>query len=41
MIKDADTTIKVKKSTVEKLNQLKVHPRQAIEEVIIGLLEKN
>lgn len=30
------TTIKLKKSTVELLNKLKVHPRQSYEEVILN-----
>lgn len=35
------TTIKISKSTVSLLNELKIHPRQSYEEVIIELLEKN
>jgi len=33
------TTIKLSKSVVEELSGLKVHPRQAYEEVIVKLLE--
>jgi hypothetical protein len=32
------TTIKLSKETVKALNQLKIHPRQSYEEVIIKLL---
>ena len=32
------TTIKLSKETVKALNQLKIHPRQSYEEVIIELL---
>ena len=35
------TTIKLKKSTVELLNKLKIHPRQPYEEVISGLIKEN
>jgi len=34
------TTIKVKKSTVELLNKLKIHPRQPYEEVIFQLISE-
>jgi len=34
------TTIKLSKETVKSLNQLKIHPRQSYEEVIIKLLKK-
>jgi len=34
------TTIKLSKKTVELLNKLKIHPRQAYEEVVLGLLKK-
>jgi hypothetical protein len=33
------TTIKISKELVSKLSVLKVHPRQAYEEVILRLLE--
>ncbi|MEA2036839.1 MAG: hypothetical protein U9O94_04985 [Nanoarchaeota archaeon] len=33
------TTIKVSKQTVEELSKLKIHPRQAYEEVVVSLLE--
>lgn len=33
------TTIKISKETVEKINQLKIHPRQSYEEVILELLK--
>lgn len=33
------TTIKISKEVVERLSRLKVHPRQAYEEVIVRLLE--
>ena len=33
------TTIKLSKETVKALNQLKIHPRQSYEEVIVGLLK--
>ena len=33
------TTIKISKETVNKINQLKIHPRQSYEEVIIELLK--
>lgn len=33
------TTIKISKKVVEDLSKLKVHPRQAYEEVIVKLLE--
>ena len=33
------TTIKLSKDTVKSLNQLKIHPRQSYEEVIIELLK--
>ena len=33
------TTIKISKDVVEQLSDLKVHPRQSYEEVIIKLLE--
>ena len=35
------TTIKLRKSTVELLNKLKVHPRQPYEEVILRLIYKH
>ena len=35
------TTIKLTKRTVELLNKLKIHPRQAYEEVILELLKKS
>ncbi|MFH1439496.1 MAG: hypothetical protein ABIG89_02955 [Candidatus Woesearchaeota archaeon] len=35
------TTIKLSKKTVEVLSKLKVHPRQAYEEVILDLLKKS
>ncbi len=34
------TTIKLSKETVKALNQLKIHPRQSYEEVIIKLLKE-
>jgi len=34
------TTIKLSKETVKALNQLKIHPRQSYDEVIIKLLKK-
>jgi len=34
------TTIKISKDTVKSLNQLKIHPRQSYEEVILELLKK-
>ena len=34
------TTIKLSKETVGLLNQLKIHPRQSYEEVIVKLLCK-
>jgi predicted CopG family antitoxin len=34
------TTIKISKDTVKALNQLKIHPRQSYEEVILNLLKK-
>ena len=34
------TTIKISKDTVNALNQLKIHPRQSYEEVILELLKK-
>ncbi len=34
------TTIKLRKSTVELLNKLKVHPRQPYEEVVLKLILK-
>lgn len=34
------TTIKLSKETVKLLNQLKIHPRQSYEEVIVDLLKK-
>ena len=34
------TTIKISKDTVILLNQLKIHPRQSYEEVILELLKK-
>src|SRR3989344_3269126 len=34
------TTIKLKKSTAELLNKLKIHPRQPYEEVISGLIKE-
>ena len=34
------TTIKLSKDTVNTLNQLKIHPRQSYEEVILELLSK-
>lgn len=33
------TTIKISKETVMALTQLKIHPRQSYEEVIVNLLE--
>ena len=36
--KFAVTTIKLSKNTAESLNKLKVHPRQAYEEVILKLV---
>jgi hypothetical protein len=35
------TTIKLSKKTVEELNGLKIHPRQAYEEVILKLISTN
>ena len=35
------TTIKISKNTVEKLSNLKIHPRQSYEEVILSVLEKH
>lgn len=34
------TTIKISKETASLLNELKIHPRQSYEEVILGLLNK-
>lgn len=34
------TTIKLSKETANLLNQLKIHPRQSYEEVILKLLKK-
>lgn len=34
------TTIKLSKGTVELLSELKVHPRQSYEEVILELLKR-
>jgi predicted CopG family antitoxin len=34
------TTIKISKDTVKALNQLKIHPRQSYEEVIIKLMKE-
>ncbi|MFH1439495.1 MAG: hypothetical protein ABIG89_02950 [Candidatus Woesearchaeota archaeon] len=34
------TTIKLSKKTVEVLSKLKVHPRQAYEEVVLELLKR-
>jgi len=34
------TTIKISKDTVSALNELKIHPRQSYEEVILELLNK-
>ncbi len=34
------TTIKISKDTVNALNQLKIHPRQSYEEVILQLLKE-
>ena len=39
MSKKEVTTIKISKDTVSALNQLKIHPRQSYEEVIIKLLK--
>ena len=33
------TTIKISRDTVRALNQLKIHPRQSYEEVILELLK--
>lgn len=38
---DKITTIKLKKSTVEILNKLKIHPRQPYEEVILKMILEN
>ncbi|MFH2028015.1 MAG: hypothetical protein ABIJ08_02675 [Nanoarchaeota archaeon] len=35
------TTIKLSKEVVEELSNLKIHPRQSYEEIIIQLLGKN
>jgi len=35
------TTIKLSKKTVEEITNLKIHPRQSYEEVIVDLLKKN
>jgi len=32
------TTLRISKKTIERLEKLKIHPRQALEEVIINLL---
>ena len=34
------TTIKISKDTAKILNELKIHPRQSYEEVILQLLKK-
>lgn len=34
------TTLRLTKNTVEKLEKLKIHPRQPLEEIIIKLLER-
>ena len=34
------TTIKISRDTVKILNELKIHPRQSYEEVILELLSK-
>ena len=39
-MKKETTTIKISKDTVNALNELKIHPRQSYEEVIIKLLKK-
>ena len=39
MVKEI-TTIKISKDTVKALNELKIHPRQSYEEVILDLLNK-
>ena len=40
MAKKEVTTIKISKATVNALNQLKIHPRQSYEEVILELLKQ-
>lgn len=40
MNKKEITTIKISKDTVKFLNELKIHPRQSYEEVILKLLKK-
>ena len=37
--KKQTTTIKISKDTVTSLNELKIHPRQSYEEVIVNLLK--
>lgn len=39
-MKNETTTIKVTKETVERLEKLKIHQRQPLEEVILILLNK-
>jgi len=39
MKKKEVTTIKISKDTIRLLNELKIHPRQSYEEVIVKLLE--
>jgi predicted CopG family antitoxin len=40
MTTGSETTMGLSKATREKLNKLKVHPRQSYEEVILILIEK-
>ena len=40
MKKKEITTIKLSKDTAKSLNELKIHPRQSYEEVILELLKK-
>ncbi len=40
-MKEDITTIKLSKKSVQILSKLKIHPRQAYEEVILKLISKN
>jgi predicted CopG family antitoxin len=39
-MKDEMTTIKISRKTKEKLDKLKIHPRETYEQVILRLIEK-
>lgn len=36
---DKMTTLRVRKSTIKRLEALKIHPRQSLEEIIIKVLD--